>query len=84
VEIWATLVGGAVVALIVQIIKKGKTKLPLWGLYACGIVGAIGGYKIAEVLGVEATRGVDWIRWAVSVGVALVAIWLVGALRPKK
>ncbi len=55
--------------------------MEIWGTL---IGGAIGGFKIAAVLGVEATQGVDWIRWAVSVGVALVAIRLVSALKPKK
>jgi uncharacterized membrane protein YeaQ/YmgE (transglycosylase-associated protein family) len=81
---WGYLLAGLVVALIVQIVKRGQTKLPWWGLYLVGIVGAMGGYALASQLGVESTSGIDWIRWALSVGVAMVAIWVIGALGGRK
>ena len=81
---WGYLLAGAVVALIVQIFKRGDTKLPWWGLYLVGILGAMGGYALAVQLGVEETGGIDWIRWALSVAVALVAIWVVGAIGGRK
>ena len=81
---WGYLLAGAVVALLVQIVKRGQTKLPWWGLYLVGVVGAMGGYALASLLGVEKTSGIDWIRWALSVGVALVAIWFIGAIGGRK
>lgn len=81
---WGYLFAGVVVALIVQIVKRGQTKLPWWGLYLCGIVGAMGGYALASQLGVESTSGIDWIRWALSVVVAMVAIWIIGAIGGRK
>ena len=81
---WGYLFAGLIVALIVQIVKRGDTKLPWWGLYLVGILGAMGGYALASALGVEATDGIDWIRWALSVGVALVAIWFIGAIGGRK
>ena len=31
------------------------------------------GYYLAAALGVEAMRGIDWIRWIISIAVA--AVW---------
>jgi uncharacterized membrane protein YeaQ/YmgE (transglycosylase-associated protein family) len=81
---WGYLIAGAFVALIVQIVKRGQTKLPWWGLYLVGILGAMGGYALAAQLDVEETSGIDWIRWALSVGVAVVAIWVIGAIGGRK
>jgi uncharacterized membrane protein YeaQ/YmgE (transglycosylase-associated protein family) len=40
----------------------------------CGIGGVLIGYYVAAALGVEATSGIDWIRWIVSIVVAAVLV----------
>ena len=39
-----------------------------------GIVGALLGYWLAGLLGVNDTKGIDWIRWIISVAVAAVLV----------
>jgi hypothetical protein len=36
----------------------------------CGVGGVIIGYYIAAALGVEATRGIEWVQWIISIVVA--------------
>jgi hypothetical protein len=39
------------------------------------------GYWIAAALGVEETRGIDWLRWIISIIVAVIAVYFVARLR---
>ena len=54
--------------------------MPWWGNWLAGIGGAVIGYWIAAQLGVAATNGVDWIRWLISVIVAVILLGVGGAL----
>jgi uncharacterized membrane protein YeaQ/YmgE (transglycosylase-associated protein family) len=40
----------------------------------CGIGGVLIGYYVAGALGVEATRGIDWIRWIISIILAAILV----------
>jgi uncharacterized membrane protein YeaQ/YmgE (transglycosylase-associated protein family) len=39
-----------------------------------GIVGVLVGWWLAGLLGVQQTSGVDWLRWIISIIVAVLAI----------
>ncbi len=82
--IWAALIGGAVVAIIASLLRRGKSGMPWWGTWLAGIGGALIGYWIAGFFGVAETSGIDWIRWAISVGVGVVLIGVGTAIWPKK
>ena len=73
-DFWQAIVAGAVVAIIASLIKRGKTGLPWYLTWLVGIGGAIGGLYIARALDVADTPGIDWIRWAISVVLAIVLI----------
>ena len=75
-DLVGALIAGAVVALIATLIRRGKTGLPWWGTWLAGVGGAAIGYWLAAQLGVASTPGIDWLRWVISVAVALVLIGL--------
>ena len=49
-----------------------------------GILGVLIGYYLAAALGVEATSGVDWLRWIISIIVAVVLIAIYGAVTGRR
>jgi hypothetical protein len=42
------------------------------------------GYYVAAGLGVEATDGVDWIRWIISIAVAAVLVMVAATVTGRK
>ncbi|MFE2379674.1 GlsB/YeaQ/YmgE family stress response membrane protein [Streptomyces sp. NPDC059398] len=59
--LWAIIVG-LVLGLIAKAIIPGKQQIPLWLTVVCGILGSVLGNWAATGLGVNDTRGIDWIR----------------------
>lgn len=81
--LWA-LVAGAVLAVIASLLQRGKSGMPWWGNWIAGIGGAVIGYWLAAQLGVAATSGVDWIRWIISIVVAVILLGAGGRFFAKK
>jgi uncharacterized membrane protein YeaQ/YmgE (transglycosylase-associated protein family) len=74
-EIIGVIVAGIIIGLLGKWVAPGdRDKIPFWLTILCGIAGVIVGWYIAAGLGVEATSGVDWIRWIVSILVAAVFV----------
>ncbi|MCX5396215.1 MULTISPECIES: GlsB/YeaQ/YmgE family stress response membrane protein [unclassified Streptomyces] len=59
--LWAIIVG-LVLGLIAKAILPGKQDIPLWLTTVFGIIGSILGNAVAAWIGVEDTKGIDWIR----------------------
>lgn len=78
------LIAGALLAVIASLLRRGKSGMPWWGNWLAGIGGAVIGFYIAEALGVAATGGVDWIRWAISIGVAVLLLGVGGRFIHKR
>ncbi|MGW0754283.1 GlsB/YeaQ/YmgE family stress response membrane protein [Streptomyces sp. NPDC002587] len=85
--LWAIIVG-FVLGLIARAILPGKQHQPLWLTTVFGIIGAVLGNAIATWIGVEDTRGIDWIRHLLQLAGAIVIVGLgemaYGAVRGKK
>ncbi|MEV8564005.1 GlsB/YeaQ/YmgE family stress response membrane protein [Streptomyces sp. NPDC051322] len=71
--LWAIIVG-LVLGLIAKAIIPGKQKIPLWLTVVFGILGGILGNWAATGLGVNHTRGIDWIRHVLQVAGAVVIV----------
>jgi uncharacterized membrane protein YeaQ/YmgE (transglycosylase-associated protein family) len=69
-----TIVFGAVIGLLARVVLPGRQKVSLLMTVVIGIVGALLGYWLAGVLGVNDTKGIDWIRWVISIAVAAVLV----------
>ncbi|MET9208055.1 GlsB/YeaQ/YmgE family stress response membrane protein [Streptomyces bacillaris] len=59
--LWAIIVG-LVLGVIARAILPGKQDIPLWLTVIFGILGSILGNAVAGWIGVEDTKGIDWIR----------------------
>ncbi|WP_405391618.1 GlsB/YeaQ/YmgE family stress response membrane protein [Streptomyces sp. NBC_01102] len=59
--LWAIIVG-LVLGLIARAILPGKQNIPLWLTTVFGILGSVLGNAVASWIGVEETKGIDWIR----------------------
>jgi hypothetical protein len=71
VEVFGVLIAGIIIGLLGKLVApSGRDNIPLWLTVDCGIGGVLIGWYVAAGLGVEATNGVDWLRWIISILVA--------------
>ncbi|MGI5040816.1 GlsB/YeaQ/YmgE family stress response membrane protein [Streptomyces sp. JAC128] len=59
--LWAIIVG-LVLGVIARAILPGKQAIPLWLTVVFGILGSILGNAVATWIGVNDTKGIDWIQ----------------------
>jgi uncharacterized membrane protein YeaQ/YmgE (transglycosylase-associated protein family) len=69
-----TIIFGAVIGILARFFKPGKQDVSILATVLIGIIGAVVGYFLAALLGVAATDGLDWIRWIISIVVAIIAL----------
>jgi uncharacterized membrane protein YeaQ/YmgE (transglycosylase-associated protein family) len=74
-EIIGLIVAGIIIGLLGKLVAPGdKDNIPIWLTVLCGIAGVLIGYYLAAALGVDATDGIDWVRWIISIIVAAVLV----------
>ena len=74
-EIIGLIIAGLIIGLLGKFVAPGaRDNTPLWLTLLCGIGGVLLGYWVSGLLGVEATRGIDWIRWIISIVLAAVLV----------
>lgn len=74
-EIIGVIVAGIIIGLLGKFVAPGdRDNIPIWLTVLCGIGGVLIGYYLAAALGVEATKGIDWVRWIISIVVAAVLV----------
>ncbi|MBQ1076590.1 GlsB/YeaQ/YmgE family stress response membrane protein [Micromonospora sp. C31] len=69
---------GLIIGALGRLVVPGKQNIPIWLTLLIGVVAAILGTLVAGALGVDDTRGIDWIELALqivfaAIGVAVVA-----------
>ncbi len=69
--------GGVALGVIARAVLRGRQPAPTWATVGSGVLGMVAGNVVATVLGVATTSGIDWIRHALQVAGALVAIAIV-------
>jgi len=70
-EIIGLLVAGLIIGALGKFVAPGnRDNIPIWLTVICGVVGVLIGYYLAAALGVDATAGIDWTRWIISILVA--------------
>jgi uncharacterized membrane protein YeaQ/YmgE (transglycosylase-associated protein family) len=70
-----TIVFGAVIGILARLVIPGKQAMGWIITVLIGIAGALIGYWLWGMIaspGNKDTGGIDWIRWAISIGVAVV------------
>lgn len=73
--LWALIIG-VVIGSIAKLLVPGRQDIPLWLTALLGAGGALIGNWLASIIGVEETRGVDWIRHLLQLGSAAALIAL--------
>lgn len=81
--LWS-IIAGTIVGVLARLLLKGRQDVSFPVTVGIGIVGALVGNFLAQALGVESTKGVDWIRHALQVGVAMAGLAAFGAIRGRQ
>ncbi|MER5647317.1 GlsB/YeaQ/YmgE family stress response membrane protein [Streptosporangium sp. NPDC002524] len=80
-SILGAIVIGAVVGALGRLLLPGRQAIGVILTVVVGIVAALIGTAIAQVLGVATTDGIDWIELVMQVGLAIVGVGLVAGLK---
>ncbi|MFG2221484.1 GlsB/YeaQ/YmgE family stress response membrane protein [Streptomyces sp. NPDC048644] len=71
--LWAIILG-LILGLIAKAIIPGKQQIPLWLTVIFGMLGSVLGNWVATGIGVEDTKGIDWIRHLLQLAGAIVIV----------
>jgi uncharacterized membrane protein YeaQ/YmgE (transglycosylase-associated protein family) len=82
--IFGGLAAGIIIGPLARLILPGKQNISLIMTIVVGAVGAILGGFIAEAIGVAETDGIDWIKLAIQVAVAAVAVLFYGGMASRR
>jgi uncharacterized membrane protein YeaQ/YmgE (transglycosylase-associated protein family) len=78
----SALVIGAIIGALARLVLPGRQNIPIWLTVLIGVVGAVIGTFLAQVVGVAVTPGIDWIELVLQVAVAAAGVAIVvGAYR---
>jgi uncharacterized membrane protein YeaQ/YmgE (transglycosylase-associated protein family) len=71
---------GLIIGALGRLVVPGKQNIPIWLTILIGIVAALVGTLIASGLGVNDTRGIDWIELLIQVVLAAAGVAAVAGL----
>lgn len=71
---------GAIIGVLGRLILPGKQNIPIWLTILVGIVAALLGSFLARALGVEDTKGIDWIELLIQLVLAVVGVAIVAGI----
>lgn len=81
-EVIGLIIVGAIIGALARFFMKGNQNIGMVWTIVLGALGALVGYWLAGLLGVANTSGIDWIRWILSIVLAMVFIGVyLGATR---
>jgi uncharacterized membrane protein YeaQ/YmgE (transglycosylase-associated protein family) len=72
--IFGLIIAGAVIGALARLVMPGRQAIGFLVTIILGVLGVLIGYYLAGALGVAATSGIDWLRWIISIIVAVVLI----------
>lgn len=78
------IIAGLIVGALARLFMKGNQNMGMIVTIVLGIIGTIGGYYLAGALGVAETNGIDWIRWIISIVLAIILISIYLAITQRK
>lgn len=65
---------GLVIGGLARLLLPGKQKISLIAMITIGFLAAVIGGLIAEAFGLADTDGIDWIKLAIQIGLAVVGV----------
>lgn len=73
--LWAV-IGGAIIGMLGRLLLPGRQNISVWVTIGVGIAAALLGGVLADWLGVGDTKGIDWIRHAIQIALAVFFVWI--------
>jgi uncharacterized membrane protein YeaQ/YmgE (transglycosylase-associated protein family) len=73
-ELIGLIIFGAVIGALARLVMRGDQNIGIIWTIILGALGAAVGYWLSGLLGVGDTSGIDWIRWIISIIVAMIFI----------
>jgi uncharacterized membrane protein YeaQ/YmgE (transglycosylase-associated protein family) len=75
---------GLIIGALGRLVVPGKQSIPIWLTLLIGIVAALLGTVVAGLLGVDDTRGIDWIELLIQVVFAAIGVALAAGAYGKR
>jgi uncharacterized membrane protein YeaQ/YmgE (transglycosylase-associated protein family) len=79
-----TVILGAIIGALARLVLPGKQNISTLVTVILGILGALIGYWLWGLIGEGDTRGIDWIRWFISIAAAALLVVAYGAMTGRK
>jgi uncharacterized membrane protein YeaQ/YmgE (transglycosylase-associated protein family) len=70
----SAIVIGIVIGVLGRLVVPGRQRIGILLTIVVGIVAALIGAAIASAIGVDDTKGVDWIEWLIQIGLAALGV----------
>jgi uncharacterized membrane protein YeaQ/YmgE (transglycosylase-associated protein family) len=80
---WAILIG-LIIGALGRLVVPGKQSIPIWLTILIGIAAALLGTVVAGLLGVDDTKGPDWIELIIQVAFAAAGVAIVAGARGRR
>jgi uncharacterized membrane protein YeaQ/YmgE (transglycosylase-associated protein family) len=77
------IIAGIIIGALGRLFLPGRQPIGFLWTMAAGIAGTLIGYGLAVALGVDETKGIDWIRWIISIVVSAFLVSLVAKFTGK-
>jgi uncharacterized membrane protein YeaQ/YmgE (transglycosylase-associated protein family) len=81
--LWAIVIG-LVIGALGRLVVPGRQNIPIWLTILIGVAAALLGTLVAGLLGVDDTRGIDWIELIIQVAFAAAGVALVAGMRSRR
>jgi uncharacterized membrane protein YeaQ/YmgE (transglycosylase-associated protein family) len=78
------LIVGLIIGALGRLVVPGKQNIPIWLTMVIGVVAALLGTVIAKAVGVNDTKGVDWIELLFQVVLAAIGVALVAGVGSRR
>jgi uncharacterized membrane protein YeaQ/YmgE (transglycosylase-associated protein family) len=78
------LVVGLIIGALGRLVVPGKQNIPIWLTMVIGVVAALLGTVIAKAVGVNDTKGIDWIELLFQVVLAAIGVALVAGVGSRR
>ncbi|XVU22016.1 GlsB/YeaQ/YmgE family stress response membrane protein [Actinoplanes sp. CA-054009] len=79
--IFTAIIIGLIIGALGRLVVPGKQNIPIWLTLLIGVVAALVGTFLAALIGVDDTRGVDWIELILQIALAAGGVALVSGMR---
>jgi uncharacterized membrane protein YeaQ/YmgE (transglycosylase-associated protein family) len=81
---FAAIIIGLIIGALGRLVVPGKQDMPIWLTLVVGVVAAILGTFLAGALGVDDTKGIDWIEIAIQVALAAAGVAVLAGTRGRR